>query len=127
MSKKEKGAHEATPLTNNKDKTKIMKVSEVKLITSDWKIPTFIRNIFHEAISNLESAEVSADPVIVSDKEFDLICKHSGIKPIDGRVYRFIRLYDELENGVDIQTERSFIHMIASPMLETFRNEASKR
>ncbi len=97
-----------------------MRTEQFQLAMSDMQIPTFIRNIANKAVKDLKETEVSADPIIVTDKEFALICKYSNQTPLDGRCYSFIRIEDELWNSIDIQTKRNFVKTIFTPLFDTY-------
>jgi len=97
-----------------------MKATEFELKMSNVSIPSFVRAEAQKAIGKLR---VDADGHIeVSDKTFWLICKHAGLTPIDGRCYRFVRIFDDLDNSVDIQTRRIFIEPLVNPIFSTYPN-----
>jgi len=100
-----------------------MKTTDLELAVSKLEVPAFVRNIAQKAISELKSAEVSTSPIILQDWEFDALCRAIRVEPKNGRVYRWIRIYDELDNSIDIQTERSFIQSIVVPLTSTFANK----
>ena len=71
---------------------------------SDMQIPAFARKLADKAIQKLQcgSGTISAD-----SNEFWQIVKHSRAEPIKSGLYTFIRIYDDQQNAVDIQTLNS--------------------
>ena len=71
---------------------------------SDMQIPAFARKLADKAIQKLQcgGGTISAD-----SNEFWQIVKHSRAEPIKSGLYTFIRIYDDQQNAVDIQTLNS--------------------
>ena len=83
-----------------------MKATQFELAMSDTKIPTFIRNIANRAVKELR--EGNEKPLEVTEDEFYAICKYSNLTPKKAAYTSFIRIYDELDNGKDIQIHNPF-------------------
>ena len=87
-----------------------MKAHEFELLMSDVTIPTYIRNIAQKALSTLR---VNHEGIIeVNEHDMDLLCKFSRMDATKAAACRFIRIYDELDNSVDIQTPVDYFKVI---------------
>jgi len=71
---------------------------------SDMQIPAFARKLADKAIQKLQCG---GGTISANSNEFWQIVKHSRAEPIKSGLYTFIRIYDEQQNAVDIQTLNS--------------------
>lgn len=68
-----------------------------------------IRETLQLVVSTLNSIsdeKPSGDSIEVDRETFNGICAVTGITPTHAMLYDFIRIYDDMYNGVDIQTRR---------------------
>lgn len=87
-----------------------MKATELELLMSDVTIPTYIRNIAQKAISTLR---VKGEGIIeVCEHDMALLAKYTRIEPTKAAACKFMRIYDELDNSVDIQTPIDYFKVI---------------
>jgi hypothetical protein len=75
--------------------------TELELKLSNTKIPTFVRNEGIKAVVRLKME--CYDHIITDRKTLHLLAEAIGVKPIKSGRYTFIRVFDELQNAVDIQ------------------------
>ena len=86
-----------------------MKETEFQNKFLDKKIPTFVRNIADRVMDELRSGNF--EKVSVTEDEFNMLCRYSGYKPIKPRLGTlFIRVFDEYDNGKDIQIFNPWKH-----------------
>jgi len=71
----------------------------------DNSIPAFVRKTANRALSFLQSSE--SETIQVEPFAFWQMVRYSGAKPIKSAAYTFIRIYDDQQNAVDIQTLNS--------------------
>ena len=71
----------------------------------DNSIPAFVRKTANRALSYLQSSE--SETIQVEPFAFWQLIRYSGAKPIKSGLYTFIRIYDDQQNAVDIQTKNS--------------------
>lgn len=72
---------------------------------SDMQIPAFVRRTANRALTYLQSSENAT--LEVEPFAFWQLIRYSGAKPIKSSFYTFIRIYDDQQNAVDIQTLNS--------------------
>jgi len=71
----------------------------------DNSIPAFVRKTANRALTYLQSSESAI--IRVEPFAFWQMVRYSGAKPIKSAAYTFIRIYDDQQNAVDIQTLNS--------------------
>ena len=71
----------------------------------DNSIPAFVRKTATKALSFLRTSENAT--IEVEPFAFWQLVRYSGAKPIKSSFYTFIRIYDDQQNAVDIQTLNS--------------------
>ena len=71
----------------------------------DNSIPAFVRKTANRALTYLQSSE----SVIIRVEPFAFwqLVRYSRAEPIKSGLYTFIRIYDDQQNAVDIQTLNS--------------------
>ena len=72
---------------------------------SDMQIPAFVRRTANRALTYLQSSE--SVTIRVEPFAFWQMVRYSGAEPIKSGLYTFIRIYDDQQNAVDIQTLNS--------------------
>ena len=75
--------------------------TELELKLSNTKIPTFVRNEGIKVVVRLKMH--CYDHIITDRKTFHLLAEAIGVKPLKSGRYTFIRVFDDLQNAVDIQ------------------------
>ena len=95
-----------------------MRNTDFQLRMSDPNIPAFIRLKAQLALSTLR--QKGDGTIEVTEKEFALICKHAQIEPTKSSGYTFIRIYDELDNAVDIQVKTGLFETLGEAFKPTF-------
>ena len=71
----------------------------------DNSIPAFVRKTANRALRYLQSSESAI--IRVEPFAFWQMVRYSGAEPIKSGLYTFIRIYDDQQNAVDIQTKNS--------------------
>lgn len=79
-----------------------MKAQQVYELMTNPTVPALVRDKLQTALSLLRVNHEGH--VNVNGFELDMIAKALKVKPHKCSGYTFIRIYDELDNGVDIQT-----------------------
>jgi hypothetical protein len=70
-------------------------------------VPALARLIAFKAVNELN--EGNFEPIEVTELEFELICRYADYQPIRPALGTdFIRIFDELDNGKDIQITDPF-------------------
>ena len=80
--------------------------TELELKLSNTKIPTFVRNEGIKAVVRLKME--CYDHIITDRKTLHLLAEAIGVKPLKSGKYTFIRVFDELQNAVDIQYDNGY-------------------
>jgi hypothetical protein len=80
--------------------------TELELKLSNTKIPTFVRNEGIKAVVRLNMQ--CYDHIITDRKTLHLLAEAIGVKPLKSGKYTFIRVFDELQNAVDIQYDNGY-------------------
>ena len=68
----------------------------------DNSIPAFVRKTANRALTYLQSSE--SVTIRVEPFAFWQLVRYSKAEPIKSGLYTFIRIYDDQQNAVDIQT-----------------------
>ena len=104
--------HDNSNLNNN------MKATTFELRLSDPTIPAFVRLVAQRALSTLR---VKGEGTIeVGEKEFNLLCRYARMQPTKSGQFTFIRIYDELDNSVDIQIETGVFETLGDAFKPAF-------
>ncbi len=80
--------------------------TELELRLSNTKIPTFVRNEGIKAVVKLKME--CYDHIITDRRTLHLLAEAIGVKPLKSGKYTFIRVFDELQNAVDIQYDNGY-------------------
>lgn len=67
----------------------------------DPKIPTFVRNIVEQAVTEINAGNF--DSIELTEPEFYAVCRYGNITPNKTHTYDWFRIFDELDNGKDIE------------------------
>jgi len=74
---------------------------------TDPKIPALARTIAQRAVNELNKGDFK--PIEVTELEFNMVCRYADYQPIRPALGTdFIRIFDELDNGKDIQIQDPF-------------------
>ena len=93
-----------------------MKIDKLFRIMESPQVPTIVRNIVQKAVSKLR---VDYGGSIQVDRlELDMVARALGVAPIKAPMATFIRIYDEEDNAVDIETRN--YDWIFEPLKQTF-------
>ena len=76
-------------------------------VLHDKTIPAFVRLVASKALTDLRTAPVDAGTTHVEPWIFWKLVKFAQAEPIKSGKYTFIRIYDDQQNAVDIQTLNS--------------------
>lgn len=87
-----------------------MKVLDTLPILADTSIPTYQRNVIDQAIRILNTK--GGGSVEVDGQLFDKLATRLNQKPVKAPMYRFISIYDDLCNRVDIQTKVDMMEVV---------------
>lgn len=69
---------------------------------TDHSIPALARMKAQQAVSELNAGNF--EPLELTEVEFNLVCRYADYQPITPALGTdFIRIFDELDNGKDIQ------------------------
>lgn len=68
------------------------------------RVSPIVRNILQKAVDKLAAEDYSH--IEVTHLELRMIANALGQEPVKARTADFIRIYDELDNGIDIQVTR---------------------